>query len=91
MAKEKYSEFCITDIDGKGRSHLHIYDNAEEAAKYLLNSTDKKDIKEIDDAVNKSIETGNTQLRILNVDYELGDGERCKGRRLVMINVDQQS
>lgn len=88
MAKEKDFKFRIIELSGKGNLNCHVYNDAEEAARHLLNSSDRKDIKMFENAFNRLIQTDGGGIHtMLNVDYVLGNGERCKDRRLVMISL----
>lgn len=93
MAKEynengEYFEFSVTELSGDGEGTIHTYNDSKEAAKLLLSSSDKKDIKKFDDAIERIIKTGEDQYMTLDVDYILGDGERYKNRCKVMISLE---
>lgn len=91
MAKE-YNEkgenfkYSITELSGEGCTH--IYSNSEEAARWLLNSNDEKNIKMIDIAINQLLETGEEQFVWMDVDYNLGNNKSLRGRCKVMIALD---
>lgn len=85
----KVINFYIVELTGKGKKNCHVYNDTEEAAKSLLNSSDKKYIKMFDNAINRLLKPDEWGLHMmLNVDYVLKNGERCKDRRLVMMILD---
>lgn len=78
------SELFVFELDGvKRRTILCVCNNAEDAAMGLLNSSDERDIESINVIINRLLKTGKDQFVTLDVDCDLGPGERLKNRCLV--------